>query len=324
MMQRIVLDSSEPLYGRADEKINLSPISLKCWYTAMGWDAVHSIEEYSVWGGVPRYWALREQFDDFSSALDHLILDEHGILFYEPASLFMDDVAEIAPYSSIMTALGNGNNRYSKVADVVGKKTTELSSPLSNLIEMKYIRKEVPFGENESKTKKTLYQIDDPFMSFFYRFIAPNKSLLALGRTEIVRKAISQQMPEHVSHIWERLCQIAISGNNILGTDWGLARRWWGKVPIYANDKKTPSGYEDLEFDVVAESIDKKSILVGECKWNQADYADRLMKKLKIKAEKSPFTKGKNIVYALFLKEKPLDESQTNIFLPDDVISNLP
>ena len=324
MMQKIVLDSSEPLYGRADEKINLSPIGIKCWQEETHWDSKHIIEEYSVWGGVPRYWALREDYDSFASAMEHLILDEHGLLFDEPSSLFMDEASEIAPYSSIMTALGNGNNRFSKVADTVGKKTTELSVPLNNLTEMRYIRKEVPFGEAEEKTKRTLYFIDDPFMSFYFRFIAPNRSLLALGRTERIKDTILKQMPEHVSHIWERLCQIAVSGNNLIGTDWGLAKRWWGKVPIFTEGRKTPTGFEDIEFDVVAESIDKKSILIGECKWNQADYADRLLEKLKVKAEKTPFTKGKNIVYALFLKEKPLVESTENIFLPDAIIRNLP
>ena len=63
-----------------------------------------------------------------------------------------------------------------------------------------------------------------------------------------------------------------------------MARRWWGKAPVYEDGRKTPVGYEDLEFNVVAEAIgDKNTILVGECKWKSADYADRLLAKLKAK-----------------------------------------
>lgn len=325
MMQKIVLDSSEPLYGRAHEKINLQPIRLKYWHKAMKWNAVNSIEEFSVWGGVPRYWALREEYDDLTDAIDHLILDEHGVLYDEPAALFMDDISEIAPYASIMTALGNGNNRFSNVANAVGKKTTELSKPLNNLSNMGYIRKEVPFGENEKKTKKTIYRIDDPFMSFYYRFIAPNKSLLSLGRKQIVLDTIHTEMPEHVSFIWERLCQIAVSGNTLFGHTWNVARRWWGKVPIFDEGKKTPIGYEDLEFDVVAEDFNNPStILVGECKWKSADYADRLLQQLKTKTQKAPFSQGKKIVYVLFLKEHPLVSADCSIMLPENVIDCLP
>ena len=302
MMQKIVLDSSEPLYGRADVKINLSPVGIRYWRDETGWDSVRTIEEFSVWGGVPRYWTLREDYDSFASAIDALVLNEHGLLFDEPASLFMDDISDIAPYSSIMTALGGGNCRFSKIADSLGRKTTDLSLPLGNLIGMRYVRKDVPFGVDEAKTKKTLYLIDDPYMAFYYRFIAPNRSVLALGRTEGVRNTIIRNMPEYVSATWERLCQIAVSGNNLLGTDWGLARRWWGRVPVRGDGGKTPSGFEDLEFDVVAESADKKSILVGECKWNQSDYAGRLSEKLRAKVAKAPFAEGKKVVLALFLK----------------------
>ena len=128
-----------------------------------------------------------------------------------------------------------------------------------------------------------------------------------------------------VGNVWERLCQTAVSGNELFGHTWGMARRWWGKVPVYGDGRKTPVGYENLEFDVVAEAIgDKNTILVGECKWKSADYADRLLAKLKAKTEKAPFSQGKNIVYVLFLKEHPLSEADCCILYPDDVLKYQP
>lgn len=323
MMQKIILDASEPLYGRADEKINLSPISLKYWQEETNMSASASIEEYSVWGGVPRYWALRQNYGNLKEAIEYLILDKDGLLFDEPAALFMDDTMEIAPYSSIMTAIGNGNTRFSKVANAVGKKTTELSRPLRNLIEMKYLRREVPFGENENKTKKTLYKIDDPFMAFYYMFVAPNKSILSLGKKRQIIDIVNNRFPNLVGPIWERLCQIAVSGNSLYGKEWNLARRWWGAAPVYMQNKKTPVGGTDIEIDVVAESLDGKALLVGECKWNQADYANRLLEKLKVKTQSALFAKDKEIVYVLFLREKPLDKIPAHILLPEDVINLL-
>ena len=325
MMQRFVLDKSDPLYGRAHERMNLRPIRPQYWQEVMRLDAVSTIEEYSVWGGVPRYWALREEYGSFCEAVEELVLDEHGMLNGEPSALFVDEASDIAPFQSIMTAIGHGNTRYSAVASVIGKKTTEISKPLSALVEMSYICKDVPFGESEEKTKKTLYVINDNFMAFYYTFIEPHRSMLALGRTAFVMQKIRAGFPAHVGKVWEQLCQAAVSGNELFGHTWNMARRWWGKVPVYKDGRKTPVGFDDLEFDVVAEAVDAKdTILVGECKWKAADYADRLLVQLKAKAEKAPFAQGKKIVYVLFLKEPPLSAADCHVFLPDDVLKYQP
>ena len=321
MMQQFVLDKSDPLYGRAHEKMNIRPIRPQYWQKAMGLNAVSTIEEYSVWGGVPRYWTLREGYGSLPEAIEGLILDEHGILTGEPSALFMDEVTDIAPLQSIMTSLGHGNTRFSAVASAIGKKTTEISKPLSALMDMAYIRKEIPFGESEQKTKRTYYAIEDNFMSFYYTFIEPHRSILALGRTNFVMQKIDNGFAAYVGKVWETLCQTAVSGNTLLGHTWNMARRWWGKIPVYQDGRKTPSGLEDLEFDVVAEAADdRETILVGECKWKSADYADRLLAQLQSKAEKAPFAQGKKVVYALFLKETPLSEATCAVFYPDDLL----
>ena len=325
MMQKIVLDGSEPLYGRASEKINLGPIRAQYWWHALNLTAKQMIEEYSVWGGVPRYWVLREQYSSFDDALENLVLDEHGALAEEPEALFLDDTNAIAPYISIMTAIGQGNAKFSRIADVVGHKVSELAPVMKNLIAMHYVRKEVPFGEDAEKSKKTLYVIDDPFLDFYYRFVVPARPLLSIDRTDVVLQNIHDHMAEHVGHIWERLCQIAVSGNNVFGHTWNVAAHWWGKVPVFKEGKKTPVSNRELEFDVVAESMDDKdTILVGECKWKSADHAERLLAQLQEKVKYASFAKGKKIVYALFLREQPLSITDCEMMFPEDVLKNLP
>ena len=325
MMQKLVLDGSEPLYGRASEKINLRPIRAQYWWHALNLTAKQVIEEYSVWGGVPRYWVLREQYCSLDNALENLILDEQGPLVEEPEALFLDDTNVIAPYISIMTAIGQGNAKISRIADVVGHKVSELAPVMKNLIAMHYVRKEVPFGEDAEKSKKTLYVIDDPFLDFYYRFVVPARPLLSIDRTDVVLQNIHNHMAEHVGHIWERLCQIAVSGNNMFGHTWNAAAHWWGKVPVFKEGRKTPTGNRELEFDVVAESMDDKdTILVGECKWKSADHAERLLAQLQEKVKYAPFAKGKKIVYALFLREKPLSTADCEMMFPEDVLNSLP
>ncbi len=45
---------------RADVVMKFSPIKLPYLQEALNLTPEQAIEEYSVWGGVPRYWELRE------------------------------------------------------------------------------------------------------------------------------------------------------------------------------------------------------------------------------------------------------------------------
>jgi uncharacterized protein len=101
----------------------------------------------------------------------------------------------------------------------------------------------------------------------------------------------------------------AVSGNEIDGVTYGIARRWWGNV----------SRTEKMELDIVAISLDKKYLLVGECKWTTPENSDRLLQELKSKAEKLPFAKNMIIVPKLFLKQQPSGKS-SDFLLPKDVI----
>ena len=94
---------------------------------------------------------------------------------------------------------------------------------------------------------------------------------------------------------------------------------------MFKDGKKTPVGNRELEFDVVAESMDDKdTILVGECKWKSADRAERILAQLQEKVKYTSFAKGKKIVYALFLREQPLSITDCEMMFPEDVLKNLP
>ena len=69
LMQGYVLDKREPLYGLADEIIKLPPIPVSYIGQALNVNTIAAVEEYSIWGGIPRYWELRADYPDMPSAL---------------------------------------------------------------------------------------------------------------------------------------------------------------------------------------------------------------------------------------------------------------
>ena len=313
MMYGLFLDSTAPLYGRADEIMRLTPIRLPYIQEALNLDAVSAVEEYAVWGGVPRHWELRETRNSLSDALWHNILSINGTFYEEPIKLFQDDVKDIVKTSTIMSYIGSGANRLSEIAARCNEPATNLSRPLKKLIDLGFLEKDVPFGIDEKNAKKSLYKIADPFMAFYYQFVVPNRSFIELGRRLPIEQALAAPFPEYVSMHWEKLCRDAVTVNMVNGIVYGKAKRWWGSI---LNEDKKP---EQVEFDVMAESLDKKYLLVGECKWTTGENGKQLTAELLRKANLLPFAKSYTIVPILFLKNAPKDDAG-NAMLPEDVI----
>ena len=313
MMYGLFLDSTAPLYGRADEIMRLTPIRLPYIQEALDLDAVSSVEEYAVWGGVPRYWELRENRNSLSDALWHNILSINGTLYEEPIKLFQDDVKDIVKTSTIMSYIGSGANRLSEIAARCNEPATNLSRPLMKLIDLGFLEKDVPFGIDEKNAKKSLYKIADPFMAFYYQFVVPNRSFIELGRRLPLEQALAAHFPEYVSMHWEKLCRDAVTGNMVNGIVYGKAKRWWG--PVLNEDKKP----EQIEIDVMAESLDKKYLLVGECKWTNHENGKQLTAELLRKANLLPFAKNYKILPVLFLKNAPKDDVGNAMF-PENIV----
>ena len=309
LMYGLVLNASSPLYGRADAILKITPLSVPYIREALDVSAIEAVEEYAVWGGVPRYWELREGYANLHEAIKANLLSVNGTLYEEPLKLFKDDIKDMVKTATIMSYVGAGAHRLSEIASRCGEIATNLSRPLAKLISLGYLMKEIPFGENEKKSKKSLYKISDPLMNFYFQFIIPNRSFIEIGRISPLLSNLDNHFSDYVGGYWERLCRKTVSGNEIDGITYGMARRWWGNV----------SKDERIELDVVAESLDKKYLLVGECKWTSGENSDHLLAKLKAKAEKLPFAQNHTIVPKLFLKNTPLG-TMKHVLLPEDII----
>jgi len=311
MMQGLVLDSKAPLYGRAAQILKIAPLSPPHIAEYLSCDPVQAIEEHAIWGGVPRYWELRQKNKTLLEAIEYHIINPQGTLYEEPYRLLYDDMRDIIQAATLLSVIGAGANRLTEIAARVEKPATHLSRPLDRLVDLGFIAKEIPHGENPRKTKKSLYKIADPFMNFFHRFVIPNRTLIELGRAKTVLSQIKPSLATHTSRHWEQLCRDAVSGSTINGITYGPASRWWGAI----------SRDETLEIDIVAQSLDKKTILIGECKWSAITNPETQTARLLEKAKKLPLTQGKTLIPALFVKTSNTATPAT--FTPKDILNLL-
>ena len=314
MMQGLVLDRTAPLYGRAQEILRIEPLRAGWISVALGLRADAAIEAFALWGGIPRYWELaRSSGGGIESARD-LILDRKGVLHEEPARLLLDELRTTGQAYSLLSLVGGGCHRMAEIAGRMGKPAGSLTRALANLIELGYLRRDVPFGDSARSGKRTLYTLCDPFLRFHFRFVQPHRSMLELGLMASVEASLRRDFPAHAAGVWEDLARESVPFLAIDGRAWGPASRWWG----------TGKDGRPLEIDVVAETLDRKAILIGEAKWTagRADVA-RLSADLARRIANAPFIHGRTVVPALWLKRRSATESGMALIYPDQVLSVL-
>lgn len=313
MMQGLVLDSTAPLYGRALEIIKLRPLEPGWLPDALALNPIAAIEAYSMWGGVPRYWELAKPFSSREAACKELILDRDGILHEEPMRLLLDDMRGASQPHSLLALIAGGANRLSEIAGRLGKPATSMTRPLANLIQLGYIKRDLPFGESLRSSKKTLYRIEDPFLQFWYRIVLPNHSMLEQDLIDEVYLASQQKLKAQTAEVWEELARKATAHLEIAGRRWKPAARWWGNG---LDGKK-------MEIDAVAESLDGKCLLLSEAKWGDKTNVQSVINKLEEKAVNFPKRAGKKIIPAVWCKHQPAATNKHSVLTPVDVLSVL-
>lgn len=291
MMQGLVLDKTAALFGRAHRIIQLKPMKCNWLREALKMNPEETIEEYSVWGGIPRYWELRSEYSSLHEAIRELVLNPYGILHEEPLRLFMDDLRSAVQPVSIASLIGQGSNKLSEIAGRLNKPATSLNRPLQNMIETGYIKRDTCWGENVKNSKKTLYRLLDPLSRFFFTFVVPNQSKLNSGHIDWVLDEIKSHWKIYVSEIWEELCRESVSSMEIDGHYFLPAQRWWQQSKITGS----------AEIDIISESTDGTCLLIGEAKWQSRTSPETMLNDLERKIISIGLSKKYEHIYKLLL-----------------------
>ncbi|MBN1603724.1 MAG: ATP-binding protein [Chitinispirillaceae bacterium] len=264
MMQGIVLDAGAPLYGRARELMRIEQLKPHFIQKAFnGASVLENLERYLCLGGTPYYWELAQQHNaPIDQLVDYLILNPLGPLHNEPEKLIMENAPSHIMVRQVLDAIGFGAHRISEIAARVGKPATTLSKVLHMLVELGLIERQIPFGESEKSSKKSLYQITDPFFHLWFQVVGPRKSFLTKAPSDARIALWCEQKDRVLAHSWESLCRDSVPffsphhTDSLFATQWSVASRYWSP--------------NSPEWDIVAESLDGSALLLGEVKWSRA------------------------------------------------------
>lgn len=283
LMNKVMFNAGAPLFGRQTAHLRLRPFTVAQMKDILGYFSPNFCREdlldfWAVTGGVARYVAL---LIDSGAVTRERMLEE----VFSEASPFIDEGrlllsqefgGDSANYFSVLSSIASGHTRYSEIESDLG---IELGSFLPNL-ERNYnlVRKLLPVFATKG-VKNAVYQIEDPFYRFWFRFIARNSSLVEMRRFGLLRARVAQELDAFSGFALERYFRWKFaeeSSYDVIGS-------WW--------DRKGEN-----EIDLVCEDGAANRLDFYEVKRDPARYDEpALRRKVERFLEKHPEKSGRDI-----------------------------
>jgi len=176
-MEKEVLGSKSPLFGRRTGQIALQPLSfkdLKLFFPR--YSEEDRVFVYSILGGTPAYLQRFHDHKTIEQNVKEEILNKNGFLFSETRFLLIEELREPAIYFSILKAIAFGRTRLNEIVQETGiSDPHKVNKYLSVLRELRIVKREIPITENKPhKSRKGIYSLNDPFFRFWFRYVLPH------------------------------------------------------------------------------------------------------------------------------------------------------
>ena len=253
---------SSPLFGRFTAGKFLLPLLrydevAEFYRDGPSYDRTAILSMYGVLGGAPRYHALVDPSLPMGNTIVDLLMKPNSPLEGEVRYLLgSEQIRDPAPYNAVLGAIAQGRTQFGDILGHSGTERGSLSFFLKVLSELGWVTREFPFEEKSEK--RGLYQVADPFLAFWYRFVQPLSSALAFSAPDaLYQSKIEPFLPDYLGrYVFEKICHQWLQryAGSRLGLTILSAGRWWSRDG-------------QLELDVMAKLLDG-TYLFGECKWS--------------------------------------------------------
>jgi len=302
-MEKQVLSAKSPLFGRRTSQFRIEGFD---YFDAAkmlpGVSNEDTIKYYACIGGTPHYLNQVDPALSFEENLIDLYFEPQAYLYGEPTMLLQQELREPAMYNSVISAVAAGSSRMNDISTKIAEETAKSGKYVKTLLDLRILRKDVPFGENPKSSRKTVYQIADNCFRFWYKYVFMHNDGIETGAGRII--AESMVFPELSAFIgkpaFEDVCRQYIIRKNkenalpFLATNFGT---WWGTD----NQEK-----QAADIDIVADNKPQKKVLLCECKWrNESTDAGEIKKLL----EKSRLLPGYNDYSFMFFSKSSYTEA---------------
>jgi len=180
------------------------------------------------------------------------VLSPLGALHDEVDRLLRQELPAAISLRPVLDAIGLGAHRSSEIAGRLQVPATAITRSLVQLQDLGYVRRETPFGSDETRGKRSLYRLPDPFLRLWFRTVTPHRGSLRTATAAVRRGYLRSVWPQLWAEAWEQLCREAIPRLARAATALLPAARSWAAGAA--------------EWDAVSMSPDGELLVVVECK----------------------------------------------------------
>lgn len=259
MMKKIFEDRKEPLFGRKTARIDLKPFSTSVLkHILSDHNPSYTNEDllmlYAITGGVAKYVA--QLMDEGCKTMDDMIK-----CVCRPSSIFLEEGTELLVgefgrkyqvYYSILQLIASGLTSQSEIDSVIEKNTGRYLDTLEK--EYSLVKKLRPIWAKPSSIG-VKYFIDDCFLMFWFRFVESNRSIVELGKHDLLESIIRQEYYQYSGFVLEKYFR-QLYGEKDKVTE---VSRWWDNKGIN-------------EIDLIALERTERHATVAEVKRNIQKY----------------------------------------------------
>jgi AAA+ ATPase superfamily predicted ATPase len=285
-----------PLYGRFTAQLPVEPLPFAALRSFLPrYTAAERVAAYAVVGGIPAYLERFRDTETIGANIQRLFVRRTGMFRSEPFILIGDVIRrETQTYEAVLKAVSSGHRTPSEIGAELDLPSSYLSPYLKQLESLHLVERRIPATvppkrRRDSRTSR--YHLADPYLRFYFRFIAPNLGLVEQELTGLLWDRISQQFRAFVGMTaFEELCK-----------EWVLAQARRGNLP-FPPELVRSHWSRDAQIDVVALNWQEKAILLGECKWGTDPVDNAVLRRLVDRAPRAVPGKDWQVHYVFFAR----------------------
>ncbi len=291
-MEREVLGRGSPLFGRRTAQILLRPFDFRqAADFHPGYSPVDRARTYFVCGGIPFYLKRFSDRSSFEMNLAAQVLDEHAALYHEPDFLLREELREVESYYALLLAVAGGHTTARDIARYSGIAPGSLPYYLKQLVELGYLGRRYPLNGEARKPRNVRYDLGDPLLRFWFRFVFPEQSQLRrLGPDRALRELVEPHLDAYFGLCFERLCREALP-------------RLYEREGVTTTFEIGEYWSKQTQIDVVGLRNDGWTDL-AECKWGTVRSAPAIERELDEKVKLFPNRRNATLGRRVFARHK--------------------
>jgi hypothetical protein len=255
LMKKIFENEKEPLFGRADFKINLKPFKIKVLKNILEdyseYNSENLLNFYTITGAVAKYVELLVLYKAFDlKSMINEIISPYSIFLDEGKNRLIEEFGkEYTTYFSVLSLISSSKTSKREIESVLQKNISGYLERLEN--DYKIIKSVRPINARKgSKLKK--YEIIDNFLNFWFRFLYKYRSCIESENFERLKYLVLRDFSSYRGKFLEKIFIEILKSEN----KWTKIGKYWER------------GNKN-EIDIVAMDEKRKKILFAEVKINK-------------------------------------------------------